>query len=148
MAALKKIEKRKIATQPDERVGEETGDHEEECRERDPNRDERTSAAERRPDPVRDRPDGRLDDDAFDAPRAREKTGEEVGCAEAVEDRRQDEVVERVEGAGTDGAGGIERRRAFVESGPGTHGGRLYRTIGRRSVGRPRAAPENPSSNT
>src|SRR6267378_3354302 len=92
----------------DERVDVEPGEQKEQGRKWDPDEHEWTTPAERGPNAVRDRTDRRLDDDALDASRARQEAGQEVGRAEALEDRRQDEVVEREEGAGSDGPGRVE----------------------------------------
>src|SRR5205807_258605 len=98
-------------------------DEEEDRRERDARREEDAPATEApRPHAVGDRADRWLDDDALDAARAREQTGDEVRRADGLERERQQEVVERVERARTDRSGGVEKHRA----GASAHGGGAY----------------------
>src|SRR5438309_11671858 len=112
-------------SESDEGMDVEPCQQEEERRERDPDEHEGPAAADRGPDAVGDSPDSRLDEHPLDAPRAREESGEQIGRTEALEDRRQDEVVEREEGARADRGHRIERGRLLVER---FHGSVVYPT--------------------
>src|SRR5438094_7768408 len=95
-----------------QRFGRGRGDEKEHRGERDADGDERSPSAEAGPDAGGRRSDGGLADDSLDAARAREKAGEEMGCAGGLEGQRQQEVVEREERARSDRASGVDEHRA------------------------------------
>src|SRR5262249_28039839 len=89
----------------------EPGRDEKRRRQRNADQDERRAPADSRPDAVGIGANRRLDDRPLEAAGAGQQPDEQIRRSERLQDRREDEVVERVKRAGADRAGGVKQRR-------------------------------------